>query len=405
MSALDRCHSISDLRDLARRKLPHPIFDYMDGGAEDELTLRANTSAFDRDRILPRALVDVTKVNTRTRVLGREIDWPVFCSPSGSSRFYHPDGELAVAKACAKAGTLYSLATMSSHSIEEVAAVSAGPKMFQFFIFKDRGLSRELIARCKASGYQALCLTVDVAVRGKRERELKSGMGIPMKFTAASVASFALRPSWLAGRLRKGPFNMPTFSKTVGSDNIVAQTKFFGGQLDPAITWRDVGAFVDLWDGPFAIKGVLAPEDVKRAREVGASAVMASNHGGRQLDHAAAPFEALPRMVDAAGGKLEVILDGGVRRGVHVLKALARGATACSVGRPYLYGLAAGGEAGVDRALDILRSELVRSMQLAGLTDVKQASADILMQADPPAAATPPQARPARADSLLRTDA
>jgi L-lactate dehydrogenase (cytochrome) len=271
---------------------------------------------------------------------------------------------------------------MSSHSIEEVAAATAGPKMFQFFIFKDRGLSRELIARCKASGYQALCLTVDVPVRGKRERELKSGMGIPMKFNAASVASFALRPGWLAGRLRKGPFCMPTFTDTVGSKNIVAQTKFFGGQLDTAVQWRDVSEFIRLWDGPFVIKGVLSPDDVKRAAEVGASAVMASNHGGRQLDQAAAPYEALPRMVDAAAGRLEVILDGGIRRGSHVLKALARGATACSVGRPYLFGLAAGGEAGVSRALDILRSELVRSMQLSGLTDLGQVNADMLLPRD-----------------------
>jgi L-lactate dehydrogenase (cytochrome) len=378
MSNLAKCHSIADLRQVARRKLPRPIFDYMDGGSDDEVTLRTNTSAFEHDRVVPKFLVDVSKADTRTRVLGQDIAWPVFCSPSGSSRFYHADGELAVARAAAAEGTIYSLATMSSHSIEAVAQASAGPKLFQLFIFKDRGVTRELIARCKAAGFSALCLTVDVAVRGKRERELRSGMGIPMKFTLASLASFALRPSWLASQAPKGPFSMPTFKDLAGSADIVAQTRYFGGQLDPAIEWRHVGEFVELWGGPFAIKGLLSGEDARRAADVGASAVMVSNHGGRQLDHAAAPYEALPAIVDAVGDRLEIILDGGVRRGTHVLKALARGATACSVGRPYLYGLAAGGEAGVHRALEILRSEFVRAMQLSGCTRLSDLKPEIL---------------------------
>ena len=268
----------------------------MDGGADDEVTLRTNTSAFERDRIVANYLVDVSKADTRTRVLGHDIAWPVFCSPSGSSRFYHADGELAVARAAAAEGTIYSLATMSSHSIETVAQASAGPKLFQLFIFKDRGVTRDLIARCKAAGFSSLCLTVDVAVRGKRERELRSGMGIPMKFTAASLASFALRPSWLASQAQpKGPFCMPTFKDLAGSADIIAQTRYFGSQLDPAIEWKHVGEFIELWGGPFAIKGLLSAEDARRAADVGASAVMVSNHGGRQLDHAAAPYEALPR--------------------------------------------------------------------------------------------------------------
>lgn len=377
-SRLAGCYNIADLRALSRTRIPGPIFEYLDGGAEDEFTLRRNTSAFDDVKLLPKCLVDVTSVQTSTRVLGQDIAWPVICSPSGSSRFYHYDGELAVARAAAKAGTIYSLATMSSHSIEDVAAASAGPKMFQLFIFKDRGITRELIARCKAAGFKALCLTVDVAVRGKRERELRSGMGVPMKFTAASVASFALRPGWLLGRLRKGPFSMPSFTKLVGSGNIVAQTQFFGKQLDPSVEWKHVGEMIELWGGPFAIKGILSAEDARLAADVGASAVMISNHGGRQLDHAAAPFEVLPDIADAVGDRMDVILDGGVRRGTHVLKALARGAKACSVGRPYLYGLGAGGEAGVTRALDILRSELVRAMQLSGCTDVNRIDPSIV---------------------------
>jgi L-lactate dehydrogenase (cytochrome) len=377
---LNQCFNIADLRDLARRRLPNPIFEYLDGGAEEEFTLRRNTSAFDDDRLVPLCLVDVAAVRTSTRVLGQEIEWPVICSPSGSSRFYHADGELAVARAAAKSGTIYSLATMSSHSIEQVAAASSGPKMFQLFIFKDRGITRELIERCKTAGYRALCLTVDVTVRGKRERELRSGMGVPMRFTAATVASFALRPQWLLGRARKGPFSMPTFTERVGSSSILKQTKFFGAQLDPSVEWKHVGEMIKLWGGPFAIKGILSVEDARRAVDVGASAVMLSNHGGRQLDHAAAPFEVLPAIASAVGDRIEVILDGGVRRGVHVLKALARGAKACSVGRPYLYGLGAGGEAGVTQALDILRTELVRAMQLSGCTDVAQINPTVVQR-------------------------
>jgi L-lactate dehydrogenase (cytochrome) len=368
---LSQCHNIADLRLLARQRMPAPIFSYLDGGAEDETTLKRNTAAFGDEMIIPRCLVDVSSVNTQVNVLGQDLEWPVICSPAGSQRFYHAEGELGAARAAAKARTLYSLAAMSSSSLEDVAAASAGPKMFQIFIFKDRDVTRDLIARCKASGYKALCLTVDVSVRGKRERELRSGMGVPMNFSAASLASFALRPRWLYGLARRGPFSMPTFAAHAGSTHIVDQTRYFGTQLDASLTWKDVREFIDLWGGPFAIKGLLSPLDAKMARDVGASAIMVSNHGGRQLDGAAAPFDALPDIVNAVGADVEVILDGGVRRGVHVLKALAHGAKACAVGRPYLFGLGAGGEAGAYHALQILKTELTRAMQLSGCTDVR----------------------------------
>jgi L-lactate dehydrogenase (cytochrome) len=381
---LAKCHSIYDLRRLAQRQLPAPIFNYLDGGAEDEATLKRNTAAFDDEMILPRCLVDVTSVATKVHVLGQDLDWPVMCSPAGSQRFYHADGEMAAARAAARAGTLYSLATMSSRSLEDVAAASAGPKMFQIFIFKDRDVTRDLIARCKRAGFRALCLTVDVSVRGKRERELRSGMGIPMNFTTAALASFALRPGWLMGLARTGPFSMPTFNGHAGSTNIVAQTRYFGTQLDASLTWKNVREFVDLWGGPFAIKGLLSADDARLARDVGASAVMVSNHGGRQLDGAASPFDALTEIVKAVGNDLEVILDGGVRRGSHVLKALARGAKACSVGRPYLFGLGAGGEDGAFQALQILKSELIRAMQLSGCTDVRDVDPAILWSSTSP---------------------
>lgn len=369
--SLENCHSILDLRELARRRLPAPIFNYMDGGAETEATAQRNISAFDDDTLIPRCLVNVASVSTATRVLGQDIEWPVFCSPTGASRFYAPEGELAVARAAAKAGTLYGLSTMSTHSLEAVAAASNGPKLFQLYIFKDRDVTRELIDRCKRAGYQALCLTVDASVRGKRERELRSGMGVPMNLSMEGVAGFAVRPSWLLGLAMKGPLSMPNFAARAGSDRLVAQTKFVGEQLDSSVTWKDVREWIDLWGGPFALKGVMSADDARRAVDVGATAVIVSNHGGRQLDGAAAPIEVLPEIAKAVGHQIDVILDGGVRRGVHVLKALARGAKACSIGRPYLFGLGAGGEAGVTRALEILRNELVTSMKLSGCIDVR----------------------------------
>lgn len=380
---LQHCHNILDLRELARRHLPLPLFDFLDGAAETECTAQRNTAAFDDDQLLPRCLVDVASVRTATHVLGQPIEWPVFCSPTGGSRVFHPDGELAVARAAAKMGIFYGLATTSTFSLEEVAAVSAGPKLFQLYIFKDRDLTRELIARCKRAGYRALCLTVDTAVVGKRERDLRSGFGVPIRSSTRLLTSFLRRPGWLYGRVRGGALTMPHFAGSNARSTLAAQTRYIAQQLDPAVTWAAVREMIELWGGPFALKGVLSVDDARRAQEVGATAVILSNHGGRQLDGAAAPFDVLPDIARAVGRHVEVILDGGIRRGVHVLKALARGAKACSIGRPYLYGLSAAGEAGVAKSLDILRTELVRSMQLAGCTDVNTVDASLLRRLRP----------------------
>jgi L-lactate dehydrogenase (cytochrome) len=366
---LERCFNIEDLRQLARTRLPAPIFHYLDGGAEDELTMRRNTAAFDEDRLIPRCLVDVSSVRTTTRILGQLLEWPVFCSPTGASRFYHPDGELAVARAAAHCGTLYSLSTMSTHSLDEVAAVGSGPKMFQLYAFKDGDLMRRLIEECRRAGYNALCLTVDAAARGKRERELRSGMGVPMKLSARSLATFLLHPAWCFGQARRGQLSMPTFAKLVASDSLISQSRYIGEQQQCTLTWNEVRELIELWHGPFAIKGIMCADDARRAADVGATAVIVSNHGGRQLDGAAAPFDVLPDIARAVGEQVEVVLDGGIRRGTHVLKALARGARACSIGRPYLFGLAAAGEPGVIKALTILRSEFVMAMKLCGCTD------------------------------------
>jgi L-lactate dehydrogenase (cytochrome) len=259
---------------------------------------------------------------------------------------------------------------VSTSSLEDVAAASPGPKIFQLYVFKNRDVTRNLIARCKQSGYSALCLTVDVPVTGKRERDLRTGWGYPMRLSFRSLASFALHPQWLLGQLHNGPLSMPNVAAQCGDTSLVAQTRFIGAQLDPSVSWRDVREMIELWGGPFAIKGIMSADDARRASDVGATAVIVSNHGGRQLDGAAASIEVLPEIVKAVGAQSEVILDGGIRRGVHVLKALALGAKACSVGRAYLYGLAAGGESGVRNALEILRTEFIRAMQLSGCADV-----------------------------------
>jgi L-lactate dehydrogenase (cytochrome) len=369
---LARCHNISDLRLLARDQLPRPIFDFLDGAAESEYTANRNTSGFDAATLVPRCLVDVSSVKTATRVLGQDIEWPLVCSPTGGSRIFHPGGELAAARAAAKAGAYYALSTNASCSLEEVASASSGPKLFQLYIFKDREMTRELIERCRQAGYKAMCLTVDVPTIGKRERDLRSGFGIPIKPSMRLLRSFVQRPSWLLGRMRDRGLSMPNVAGRAGSESLVAQMQYIGKQLDPTVAWTDLREMIDLWGGPFAIKGVMSADDARRAADAGASAVVVSNHGGRQLDGAPAAIEMLPEIVEAVGDRVEVILDGGIRRGVHILKAIAMGATACSVGRPYLFGLSAGGEAGVARALTILRTELVRSMQLSGCTDIRR---------------------------------
>jgi L-lactate dehydrogenase (cytochrome) len=378
IGGLADCHSILDLQVLARRRLPTPIYEYLVGGAESESTTYRNTAAFEEISLAPRSLIDVSSIDTSTRILGQNLEWPVFCSATGASRFYHPDGELAVARAAGKAGSLYSLAVAGTHSLEQVAALPAGPKLFQLFIFKDRDLTRGLIERAKRAGYPALCMTVDVAVRGKRERELRSGMGVPPRLSWSSMASIAVHPQWFLGQWRKGPLSMANIEQYTPGRSFTAHAKYFGEQIDAAATWTDLRNFIESWGGPFAVKGILSAEDAHRAVDAGASAVIVSNHGGRQLDGAVSPLDVLPEIVAAVGDQIEVILDGGIRRGTHVLKALALGAKACSIGRPYLFGLGAGGEAGVSRALAILRSEFVRAMQLCGCVDLSKIDVTLL---------------------------
>ena len=367
MGVLERCHNIADLRKLAKRRVPRPMFEYIDGAAEDESTFRRNTEAFMEYDLLPRYLVDVDEVDTTTRVLGADLAWPVILAPTGMSRLFHHMGEIAVARAAARSGTMYSLAAMgSSVSIEDVGRETQGPKMFQVYVLRDSELNLELIERCKGADYGAMCLTIDVPTLGNRERDLRTGMTIPPTFGPGSLLDFARHPAWVWHLLTKPRLTMSNVQHKLGRGGLTTVAKYVNSQFDPSVTWDRAAQMIESWGGPFAIKGILCPEDARCAVEIGATAVIVSNHGGRQLDGAVASLDVLSEIVDGVGGRAEIILDGGIRRGSHVVKALALGADACMIGRPYLYGLGAGGERGVDRAMAILRTEIERAMRLLG---------------------------------------
>lgn len=374
MVALERCFNISDLRKRAKSRLPAPMFHYIDGGADDEWTLRRNTEAFDQYELMPNYLQNVTDINLKTRVLGVDMDLPLFLAPTGMSRLFHHEKEFAVARAAHKFGTMYSLSTVATTSLEDIAACTSGPKMFQIYILKDRELTREFVERCKKAGYKSLCLTVDTPLAGNRERDLVNGMTMPPKFTLKSLFSYATHFHWSFNLLRNPDFKLANVAHRVDalSKGTMGLIDYVNSQFDRSVNWDDVAWLIEQWGGPFAIKGLQSPKDAERAVDVGATALMVSNHGGRQLDGVPAPVDCIAPIRDAIGDQLELIVDGGIRRGTHVLKALAQGANACSIGRPYLYGLAAGGQQGVERALTLLKSEMERSMALLGCQSVDQ---------------------------------
>jgi len=376
MSRIDNALNIEDLRKIARKKLPTPLFSYIDGGSDDEVNVRGNTHAFDQAKLIPEYLIDVANIDISTKVLGRDISMPLILSPTGMTRLFHHDGETAVSKAAAEAGTYYSLSTVGATTIEDVAAACSGPKCFQIYVMKDRGLTREFIQRCKDAKFDALTLTVDIPVASNRERELRYGFTMPPKLNLAGMAGFAARPGWVYRSLTHPQPKLANVAHKIpaGSSQSTSLMEYIANQFDPSVTWDDLAWMISEWGGPFAIKGILSPADARKAVDTGVSAIMVSNHGGRQLDGALSAFEALGPIVDEVGGECEIICDGGIRRGTHVLKALARGATACSMGRPYLYGLAAGGQAGVTKALELLRAEITRDMGLLGCRNISEIS-------------------------------
>tara|TARA_R110002049_G_scaffold174702_4_gene341861 strand:+ start:2311 stop:3468 length:1158 start_codon:yes stop_codon:yes gene_type:complete len=369
--SLKKCHNIADLRVLARRRLPRPVFHYIDGGADDELSLRRNTAAFNDYELLPAQLGDASSIDMQSTLFGQPIDWPVMISPTGGSKLFHAEGEPAVAKAAEKFGMIYSLSTLATTCIEEAAAASSGPKMFQLYVFKDRGLTAELIERCKAQNYCALCLTVDTPVAGNRERDFVYGFSASPRSRLRQALDFARHPGWLYRALVRKDLEMVNLTRSVAGQAIEGSIRqYIDDEMDRSLTWKDVEWLAERWDGPLVIKGVQTVEDCRRAVQSGATAVMLSNHGGRQLESAPAPIDCVSAVADALHGRLEIICDGGIRRGNHVVKALAAGASACSIGRAYLYGLAAGGQSGVEHALGILRAEFARTMALVGCNSV-----------------------------------
>ena len=376
---LARAFNVDDLRRLARRRLPKFIFDYLDGGADDEYTRNANSPAFEQLSLIQRVLRDVSSVDTSTTILGTKTSVPFILSSTGATRFFHRDGEIAVAKAAGKADVIYGASTSAMYPLDQIAQCANGPKWFQVYVFKDRSLASEYVVRCKQHDYKAMVLTVDCAVAGNRERDLRNELAIPPKPTLRILSQLALRPRWSWDYLRSPPWGFPNFEghvdeSTKGDFGSVAE--WFAEQLDRSFTWGDAGALCAEWGGPFVIKGITSAEDAKRAVDIGASGIVVSNHGGRQLDHAPPTLEVLPEILDAVGDRVEVLVDSGFKRGTQIIKALALGARGCLIGKGYLYGLAAGGEAGVIRAIDILKGELVRDMTLMGLRSIDEITSE-----------------------------
>ena len=378
--SLEDNFNFEDFRRVAKKKLPAPIFHYIDGGSDDEVTLKRNTDSFSKCDLVPNILASVGEPDLSTKVLGSKIDMPLFLSPVAMQRLFHHEGDKASARAAEKFGTFYSMSTMATSSIEEIANTASGPKMFQIYIHKTQGLTDNLIDRCKSSGFNAMCLTVDTIVAGNRERDHKWGFTTPPKLTLKSLMSFATHPMWTINYLTHEKFQLPNVSQFVKKSSSIAKgvMEYINEQYDPAMSWKDAEYCIKKWGGPFALKGVMSVEDAKRAIDIGASAIMLSNHGGRQLDGSRAPFDQLEKIVDAVGGKIEIIVDGGIRRGTHVLKALSLGATACSFGKGFLFALSAGGQKGVEIMLQRMKEELRRDMILLGKTNIGELSKENL---------------------------
>lgn len=380
---LTHCYCVNDLRTAAKRSLPKPIFDYLDGGAEDEITMRRNREVFSDYEFSPRVLRNVAQIDLSTHALGVACSMPLICAPTGMSRMFHHRGEEAVARAAHVAGIPYSLSTVSSTALEDIAKLNPGPKFFQLYVMKDRTIAKDLIERCKAAGYQGLYLTADLASLGKRERDLRNGFGRPIEIKIKTGLGALRAPLWLYRLITQPAMRLATLARYLPHDgDAVKNSEFANEQLDPSLDWDDALAFRELWGGTFVIKGIQCVEDAKKAVEMGATGIVISNHGGRQLDTAPTALSLLPSVVDAVGDKLDVLIDGGIRRGSDVIKAVALGAKACLIGRPYLYGLAAGGEAGVSRALNLLRTEMERVMQLIGCEAVSALDAQYVQRID-----------------------
>jgi L-lactate dehydrogenase (cytochrome) len=371
---LKHCYNMQQFRRMARKRLPGPIFHYIDGAADDEVTYRRNTEAYDACDLVPNVLAGVENIDMSTEVMGKKIDLPLFLAPTALQRLFHHDGEFAVARAAEQHGTWFGISSLGTASIEDIGAAISTPKMFQFYYHKDKGLNKSMIQRCKDADFDALVLTVDTIVGGNRERDLVTGFTSPPRLTPGSLLSFATHPRWTLNYLFREKFELSQLKDHVaeGSNVSVSVSDYFSTMLDQSMDWKAAEEIRKDWGKHFCLKGIMSADDARRAVDIGATAIMVSNHGGRQLDGSRSPFDQLAEIVDAVGDQVDVICDGGIQRGTHVLKALSVGAKACSGGRLYLYALAAAGEAGVAQAISNLRTEIERGMKLMGVRSVSE---------------------------------
>ena len=373
-NSIDKCRNTEDFRKLAKKKLPAPIFHYIDGAADDEITYKRNTEAYEKCDLIPNVLAGVDKIDMSTTVMGQKLDMPLYFAPTALQRLFHHEGEKAVGKVAEKFGTMFGISSLGTVSIEEIAKLVNTPKLFQLYVHHDKGLTRDMIDRCKAAKFEALALTVDTIVGGNRERDLHTGFTSPPKLTLKSLISFATHPNWAFNHYTHPRFELSQLTNWIpqGSKVSLSIQDYFTKMLDQSMDWKAAEEINKYWGGQFALKGIMSVDDAKRAVDIGATSIMISNHGGRQLDGSRSPFDQLAEIVDAVGDKIDVICEGGIRRGTHVLKALSLGAKACSGGRMYLYALAAGGQKGVDKAMTNLRDEIERDMKLMGVTNIEQ---------------------------------
>ena len=375
-NSIDNCHNFEDFRNLAKKRLPSPIFHYIDGAADDEVTYRRNTEAYENCDLVPNVLTGVKDIDMSTTVMGQKIDMPIYCAPTALQRLFHPDGEIGVGLAAEKFGTMFGVSSLGTASIQEISKLISTPKLFQLYVHKDEGLNNYLIDQCNEYNFDTMAITVDSAVGGNRERDLYTGFTIPLNLSLKSVMSFATHPAWAFNYFTKPKWELSNLNKhvTEGTNLMTSVGDYFTKMLDRSLSWKKVEDINKKWGKPLAIKGIMSVEDARKAVDVGASAIMISNHGGRQLDGSRSPFDQLEEIVNAVGDKIDVICEGGIKRGTHILKALSLGAKACSGGRMYLYALAAGGQRGVELALGNLKKEIERDMILMGVSNIKDLS-------------------------------
>ncbi len=374
---LSNCHNYHDFRKLAQKRLPGPIFNYIDGGADDEVTMRRNSESFQSCDLIPNVLTGVKDIDLSVEVMGQKLALPVYLSPTALQRLFHHQGERATAGAAEKFGTMFGVSSLGTVSMEEIAKKYDTPQVYQFYFHKDRGLNRAMMERAKESNIEVMMLTVDSITGGNRERDLRTGFAIPFRLNLKGLWQFATRPMWGINYVTHEKFSLPQLDAHINMGGGASSIgDYFTNMLDPSMNWKDVEEMVKFWDGQFCLKGIMSVEDAKRAVDIGCTGIVISNHGGRQLDGSRSSFDHLAEIVDAVGDKIDVIFDSGAQRGTHVLKALALGAKAVGLGRYYLFALAAAGQKGVERAMQLMVAEIERDMRLMGCSKISDLNRD-----------------------------